>query len=969
MDRAQGTIYPSRETQCLRNAAEGLFQDCQHETLALLATSTTVPGRQKNWHMYDPESLISAPTKVPCGPDRKAWRSIGSSLSVDTADGEEEVLDEEYTWLDEVVASVQAQDSAFEVEAEVDIHAPIVTRILSDEFHIEDWEKASGKEQQLIFKAAAREAKVLAPKMDKELLKERKYRYRQWFHNHKKVQTDSKAPTKPKEMDGTEEIEEETGEKPAHKEVLRRYQPTMTAIMYQLDKKELQEAEAKADKWTNQAPNAAVQAKTARKKGEKMVKNFAKEMFTQAGMRVFVLGSWKDEKGGLLTSGFDFNEQLIWEDFIGDAFGTYCGKPKVPVPWSNIMKGQFKFISSIYLPDDTKILEPSKMLHTDANAILDFWWDRQETQDESYGDADDLSSTKRPYISSTEDKSDKTKAGASLPAVEQHLHGRTNAEDTDRFDDRPVPKALASAPEVMKTNHQSPQMPMPAINLAPNPARLVPDIALDGLTIICGLVSLQRPFLNLELTVVEPSFKPGAGKSFLLSRFADDTYTESYISTIVSFNSPVSVAMLILAQGMITSNFKLSNGTTKSTDCDGMPSIADAAPAVEGSDWLSLTGIDLVDLFVLRHNARRYAIFIICHIDPYLNSQFSNAYNIYLEILHHVDHHLNEALHRNTPNWRLLNGCPCCTYKLKDEPPLALQWLVSIDGNNSLKRWASSTYGVTPLQDSRKPCSDYWVDRTSVDIFKDEVTETVESEGTFNCTQQWRNAGPKQRKKMFSVFDESGIFIAACWHWFVLLACDMVQSGELFDKPVAIHFGTNGGCAYNIGCMFTKTLANSSVGPLAPNLNLRMMVGTFHDWHPMYIEGTGPTKGEGCEHIFSSSNLAWSTRHVSPFHLHQIIEEHFTFWDQDKYAALMLIGILLRNHYREALTLIHEVSTEVSAVKQALNLTDADFAQFHTDERSYLKSLKEQPLNDRLQIRYVKVLDDLAEQRLEWEKA
>ncbi|KAG1841095.1 hypothetical protein F4604DRAFT_1530749, partial [Suillus subluteus] len=33
-------------------------------------------------------------------------------------------------------------------------------------------------------------------------------------------------------------------------------------------------------------------------------------------------------------------------------------------------------------------------------------------------------------------------------------------------------------------------------------------------------------------------------------------------------------------------------------DCgDGMPSIADAAPAVEGSDCLLLTGIDLVDLF------------------------------------------------------------------------------------------------------------------------------------------------------------------------------------------------------------------------------------------------------------------------------------------------------------------------------------------------------------------------------------
>ncbi|KAG1732465.1 hypothetical protein EDD22DRAFT_960363 [Suillus occidentalis] len=222
--------------------------------------------------------------------------------------------------------------------------------------------------------------------------------------------------------------------------------------MLGLDKKELQEAEKKAERWMNQAPDAAVQTKTARKKGEKMIKSFAKEMYIQASMRVFILSSWKDEKGSLLTSGFNFNEQLgkssnfmkgkdwqailpAWEDFIGDAFdqdedqdvtllgGTQripkpyhefdldrsgspilpeledltlemkkamiqsfltihyrkcCGKLKVPVPWSDIMKGQSRFISSTYLPDDTKVLEPSKLLHKDANAILDFWWDRQE---------------------------------------------------------------------------------------------------------------------------------------------------------------------------------------------------------------------------------------------------------------------------------------------------------------------------------------------------------------------------------------------------------------------------------------------------------------------------------------------------------------------------------------------------------------------------------------------------------------
>jgi Kyakuja-Dileera-Zisupton transposase len=80
-------------------------------------------------------------------------------------------------------------------------------------------------------------------------------------------------------------------------------------------------------------------------------------------------------------------------------------------------------------------------------------------------------------------------------------------------------------------------------------------------------------------------------------------------------------------------------------------------------------------------------------------------------------------------------------------------------------------------------------------------------------------------------------------------------------------------------------------------LGFRMMVGAFHGhahnrkcqlrWHPLHILGTGHSEGEGCEHIFSASNeLAQSTRHASPFHRHQSIEEHFTFWDKDKYAAL-----------------------------------------------------------------------------------
>lgn len=49
-----------------------------------------------------------------------------------------------------------------------------------------------------------------------------------------------------------------------------------------------------------------------------------------------------------------------------------------------------------------------------------------------------------------------------------------------------------------------------------------------------------------------------------------------------------------------------------------------------------------------------------------------------------------------------------------------------------------------------------------------------------NCVNRWRNAGPEERKRMFALFEESGIFIASCRHRLVLLVCDMVRSGELY---------------------------------------------------------------------------------------------------------------------------------------------------------------------------------------------
>ena len=111
------------------------------------------------------------------------------------------------------------------------------------------------------------------------------------------------------------------------------------------------------------------------------------------------------------------------------------------------------------------------------------------------------------------------------------------------------------------------------------------------------------------------------------------------------------------------------------------------------------------------------------------------------------------------------------------------------------------------------------------------------------------------------------------------------------------EMGNNVGCAHDIGCTFHKMLNNSTLGPCAQASGFHLMVGAFHGyahahtcqlaWHPLYMKGTGRTEGEGCEHVFSSSNdIARNTCHASRFHRLQAISEHFQFWDQDKYALL-----------------------------------------------------------------------------------
>ena len=46
------------------------------------------------------------------------------------------------------------------------------------------------------------------------------------------------------------------------------------------------------------------------------------------------------------------------------------------------------------------------------------------------------------------------------------------------------------------------------------------------------------------------------------------------------------------------------------------------------------------------------------------------------------------------------------------------------------------------------------------------------------CASHWKNMKDQHTTQMWSIFDETGIFMVVCRHGFSLVITDMVQSGE-----------------------------------------------------------------------------------------------------------------------------------------------------------------------------------------------
>ncbi|KJA22422.1 hypothetical protein HYPSUDRAFT_124967, partial [Hypholoma sublateritium FD-334 SS-4] len=374
-------------------------------------------------------------------------------------------------------------------------------------------------------------------------------------------------------------------------------------------------------------------------------------------------------------------------------------------------------------------------------------------------------------------------------------------------------------------------------------------------------------------------------------------------------------------------------------------------------------------------------------------SALSNAFDIYLTLIRRVDARVADALGRTGPNWRVLNACPACSYELCNEPPLIFKRMFAMDANFSLKRMTSGSKNEGDVRTFTE--SDYYLTFEEVDKYADEVKSKEGADDMADddlptaaanksgCAVRWKAAASDEKKKMWSIFMESGLFASACRHGMILWIADLIQSGELAKFPLATIgkalevFDGEWIMGYDIGCAFTQTIRSSSLAQKFEAQKCRCCVNAFHGYshtydcqkqhHPNVIEGMGLEDLEILERIFSSSNqLGGLTRYMTRYRRRVFIDQFFRNWDNDKYANL---GTMLHNNYVQALRIIEEEVPALEHAKETLNISEGSLEQWHIEEVEYFRNLGKEPEHNIHQTAYVEALRDYREICAKYEMA
>ncbi|KAJ6456048.1 hypothetical protein C8R45DRAFT_1056474 [Mycena sanguinolenta] len=350
---------------------------------------------------------------------------------------------------------------------------------------------------------------------------------------------------------------------------------------------------------------------------------------------------------------------------------------------------------------------------------------------------------------------------------------------------------------------------------------------------------------------------------------------------------------------------------------------------------------------------------------PWLSSQFSTAFDVYLEIRARVEKRVQIALGRDSPNWRLKNACPACLYKLDGKPRLQLPFLCTMDGNNSLSRFEAFRGRDYYLS---REAVDKWAKEGLEDLMKGfaeaEAAGDEEDGADSGCSERWQNMKDSVTTRAWGMYDETGIFPALCRHGFVLIVADMVKSGELTKYGFAVvdHLIKVLGeitSGYDVGC-----------NKLAADNNYVSLVGAFHgpghgrmcqtENLATYVKGVGTEALEGCEPYFSKSNaLASTTRHATRFHRLQAIVNYMK--HTDVFETYHALSALICSKYRWALEVLATQPMFRDSMQRLGVKSPAEFEDWLEKEKAYLRSLSKEPAQETLEMEYYQKLVNLAD--------
>ncbi|KAJ7716706.1 hypothetical protein B0H16DRAFT_1338682 [Mycena metata] len=382
---------------------------------------------------------------------------------------------------------------------------------------------------------------------------------------------------------------------------------------------------------------------------------------------------------------------------------------------------------------------------------------------------------------------------------------------------------------------------------------------------------------------------------------------------------------------------------------------------------------------------------------PYHAQQFSIAYDVFSESLENVDTRVMHALGWDGPDWRLTNCCSGCMYKLEGEEELEFSMLVTMDGNDSLKRVLrkeaqdfdedgnlipgeykerfdprTAPLGRTTSYPGRRSTFDAPPQPAPTRPAPEAVAGAASG-----CEERWKNLADDSSKRTWAIYDETGVFVCLCRHGFILLVADMVRSGELSKYALSVcnelikAFPAGLGNGYDIGCGSSSTIWNSPLGAKALLAKFRLLVGAFHGhahnrlcqllYLATYVFGLGLEDLEGCERFFSRSNaLATSVQYASIFHRKQTLAFFKHFEAHETYANL---SKFLVNNYWQALDILAGEPMFLSAMQLA-GITDLnEFPKRLDQEFTFLKSLMGDSEEDTLQMEYYQRLVNFTNRR------